>query len=367
MVTRRQFMVTATATSGALPALQACASPASEARFDAAARATWRHTTTPPADIPALHRELVRYATLAASSHNTQPWRFHIEPTAISILPDLSRRCPAVDPDEHHLFVSLGCATENLVQAALANGYASVVEIDPVSGAVRVALTPAPVVRTASFEAIPDRQNTRGEFDHKPLASNELTLLARAGTSDGIRVLMLTDRAAMERVLEHVTQANTAQMNDSAFVHELKSWVRYNRDDAVRTGDGLYSGAVGSPSVPAWLGPMLFDIFSRPASENDKYAAQVRSSAGIAVFVSDADDRAHWVNVGRAYQRFALQCTALGVRLAMLNQPVEVTSLRAAFATSLGLNGQRPDLVVRFGRGPRMPPSLRRAMSSVLV
>jgi hypothetical protein len=26
------------------------------------------------------------------------------------ILPDLSRRCPAVDPDDHHLFVSLGCA-----------------------------------------------------------------------------------------------------------------------------------------------------------------------------------------------------------------------------------------------------------------
>ena len=71
-------------------------------------------------------RELVRCATLAASSHNTQCWKFHIDATtkerAISILPDLARRCPAVDPDDHHLFVSPGCAPENLIQAARAYG-----------------------------------------------------------------------------------------------------------------------------------------------------------------------------------------------------------------------------------------------------
>ncbi|MGH1559991.1 hypothetical protein ACRAWD_24530 [Caulobacter segnis] len=33
-------------------------------------------------------------------------------PRAIEILPDLSRRTPVVDPDDHHLFVSLGCALE---------------------------------------------------------------------------------------------------------------------------------------------------------------------------------------------------------------------------------------------------------------
>jgi hypothetical protein len=61
-------------------------------------------------------------ATLAASSHNTQPWNFRLEAKRISILPDLSRRCPMVDPDNHHLFVSLGCAAENLLLAAQAAG-----------------------------------------------------------------------------------------------------------------------------------------------------------------------------------------------------------------------------------------------------
>ena len=68
-------------------------------------------------------QELVRYATLAANSHNTQPWTFTIAANAtFAIAPDFARRCPAVDPDDHHLFASLGCAVENLVHAAAATG-----------------------------------------------------------------------------------------------------------------------------------------------------------------------------------------------------------------------------------------------------
>lgn len=61
--------------------------------------------------------DLVRQAPLAPSSHNTQCWRFRIAEKSIAIAPDLSRRCPAVDPDDHHVFVSLGCATESRVRA----------------------------------------------------------------------------------------------------------------------------------------------------------------------------------------------------------------------------------------------------------
>jgi hypothetical protein len=71
--------------------------------------------------------------------------------------------------------------------------------------------------------------------------------------------------------------------------------------------------------------------------------------------------------VGRCYERFALQATVLGIRNAFLNQPVEVAVLRPPFAAELGLTAQRPDLVVRFGRGPALPRSLRRPVEAVLV
>jgi hypothetical protein len=108
-------------------------------------------------------------------------------------------------------------------------------------------------------------------------------------------------------------------------------------------------------------------MFFTAKSENERYAKQIRSSAGIGVLVSGASDRAHWVEAGRCYERFALQATALGIRNALLNQPVEVGSIRPRFASALGLGNQRPDLVVRFGRGPTMPWSMRRPVQAVLV
>lgn len=73
------------------------------------------------------------------------------------------------------------------------------------------------------------------------------------------------------------------------------------------------------------------------------------------MFVGKTADKANWVEVGRSYQRFALQASALGIRNAMLNQPVEVVNLRPELAGLLGIGAERPDLVVRFGRGPKLP------------
>jgi hypothetical protein len=50
----------------------------------------------------------------------------------------------------------------------------------------------------------------------------------------------------------------------------------------VRTGDGLYSAASGNPTVPAWLGRLMFGMFFTPGAENDKYARHIRSSASLA-------------------------------------------------------------------------------------
>ncbi|WVV49437.1 hypothetical protein THH46_11645 [Pseudomonas sp. NA13] len=63
----------------------------------------WRHSELDSSNVPAVLRELVRYATLAPSSHNTQCWKFGLDDQSISIRPDYQRRCPIVDPDDHHL------------------------------------------------------------------------------------------------------------------------------------------------------------------------------------------------------------------------------------------------------------------------
>jgi len=336
--------------------------------YEEAVQSIWRHAEGAPADEVAQMKEIIRYATLAPSGHNTQCWRFRLGNGSIAILPDLSRRTPVVDPDDHHLFVSLGCATENLVQAARAFAFISNAEFSPETGGViTVGLERSKAEESPLFKAIPHRQCTRTDFDGKPLAPEELRLLEAAGTGNGVAVILLTEREAMERVLEYVVEGNTMQTNNPAFVNELESWIRFSDGEAIRTGDGLAARSTGNPPAPRWLGRLLFRTFFRAKPENDKYARHIRSSAGIAVFLSDVDDRNHWVEAGRCYERFALQATALGIRNAFVNQPVEESRLRPDFAKALGLGDRRPDLVVRFGRGKEMPRSLRRPVESVLV
>jgi hypothetical protein len=313
--------------------------------------------------------DCVRYATLAASGHNTQPWRFALGVRTVEILPDVARRTPVVDPDDHHLWASLGCAAENFLIAARAVSLHGDVRVDTEDeGRLILALERGPAGTDDLFEAVPRRQCTRSDYDGRPVAAADLKSMEEAARVDGVRIVYLLDKPRIATALDHVVAGNTAQMEDPAFVEELKHWLRFNEGSALETRDGLYSASSGNPTLPDWLASMLFPLVFRTSSENDKYARQIRSSSGIAVFVSAKDDREHWVKAGRAYQRFALKATALGIAQAFVNQPVEVAALRSGFAQWLGLEaGERPDLVVRFGHAPPLPMSLRRPVDAVVI
>jgi hypothetical protein len=155
-------------------------------------------------------------------------------------------------------------------------------------------------------------------------------------------------------------------MADRAFMAELRSWMRFNPRAALRHGDGIFSASSGNPMLPDWLGTAMFDLAFKVDAENDKYARQMASSPCLAVFIGAEPDHAHWVDVGRACQRFALQATALGMKLAFVNQPVEVPRLRPELAALVGTPDRRPDIVMRFGYGPSVPMSPRRPVNQVL-
>jgi hypothetical protein len=308
--------------------------------------------------------ELIRAATLAASGHNTQPWKFEIGDSRIAIRPDLGRRTPVVDPDDHHLYASLGCATENVVLAATVCGLES--EVKSSADGIEVDLIPGDVEPSPLVRQIVVRQCTRVEYDGRKLATGDLDRLAEAGRRDGVECRIFESDGDMAKLCDLVVEANTEQLEDEAFVSELCDWIRFNAGQALASRDGLYSGVMGSPSLPAWLGRRALPIVLRPKSESEKTAAQVRSSAGLALFSAREDSPVGWIEAGRAYQRFALVATEMGLKHAFVNQPVEVPRFRPQVAELAGFAGRRPNLLVRFGYGPRATYSLRRPSQAVI-
>lgn len=320
-----------------------------------------------PLAVSASSRDLVRYATLAPNRHNTQPWIFRVGDRRIDILPDFTRHTPVVDPDDHHLFVSLGAAAETLSLASAARGLPGTIAFDDGRRSVVFGFERGRAAASEMFDAIPKRQSIRADCDGRPVSAADLYSPAKAAVIEGVDMVLLTDKPRIEQMLELVVEGNSAQMTDPAFMRELLSWLRFNPRQALRTGDGLYTATSGIPSLPNWLGPHAFDLLTTMTSENDRYVSKVRSFSGLAVFSGARADPAHWVAVGRACQRFSLQATVLGLKHAYINQPIEVPALRPKLAALLGSPGQRPDIVMRFGHGPDLPYSARRAARIVAI
>jgi len=360
MVNRRNILI-----GGGAAVAAGAAAWALAPRPDYAGLAAAIRDPGPPQDDLA---SLAAHATLAANGHNTQPWLFSRAGDRVTIAPDFSRATPVVDPNDHHLFASLGCAAENLMLAAAAAGRPAESRfVEDGDGSVEIDLASGAAARDPLFDAIPARQSTRSLYDGRPVSAGDLKAIEQAAALAGARVLIVTDEKKIEQMLEMIVAANTAQTDDPAFRKELKDWLRFGPRAAVAKRDGLYAPCSGNPALPDWLGHAIFDHVFTTQGENDKYAAQIRSSAGLAVIVSNANNRAHWVEAGRACQRFALATTARGIRQAFLNQPLEVAAMREDFVRWLGDDALSPDMILRFGHADPLPFSLRRPVAEVIV
>lgn len=326
---------------------------------------TWRQLTTDPGMSKKM-LELVRYATLAANGHNTQPWKFAIKENAIEIHPDYTRRLPIVDPHDRELWISLGCALENLLVAGRAVGFASEVIYPGTTDFIHVRLIADTLQNSPLFDAIPLRQNTRTEYDGRLIEREDLDQISAMQLEPGVVLRFARNPIEMETVLEYVSKGNLNQYADDAFVDELIDWLRFNKKEALASLDGLYSLCSGNPQVPRWLGQM-FVAGTKPQQQADADARKLRTSPIAVVIASESDDKTAWVRTGQVYERLALKMTSLNIKSAFLNQPIEVTELRSQFQSAMGMGEALPQVLVRFGYADLMPRSLRRPVNQIMM
>lgn len=306
--------------------------------------------------------ELVRMASLAPNSHNTQGWTFTPLPDGILLAVDRDRRTPVVDPDDHHLYVSLGASVETMIHAATAYGITATPMVMP-DGTVALGFadgaTPSPLL-----PAILARQSHRGLFDGTPLTNAERATLR--GADPDLRLIEdATTRAALRGL---TVAAYAAQLADSAYRAELKSWLRFSQGAALETHDGLFSGCSGSPALPQRLGEGLFGVLVTPAGQSEALAAQMDSASALALLTSDPDTPAGWIDTGRRLQRIGLAATQAGLAMAHINPALETSNSRGEVARVLGVSLGRLSILLRLGRASEpMPFSLRRPPAQTLL
>ncbi|MFB3902895.1 MAG: hypothetical protein ACE15E_05525 [Acidobacteriota bacterium] len=321
------------------------------------------------------HRQLlalIRLATLAPSKYNTQPWTFAIEKNAVRICPNLSRRLPVADPHNRALYISLGCALENLLIGAACYGLRAEVEYHlendrAHSILVRLTRTPARQGDPQLLRAIADRQTTRGKYSGDRIASADLRLLVHASREEGVHFGLLTGPHEVRPIFAAVRESNRRVLADNGFLSEILSWIRFTRKEAEATHDGLSNTVLGLPPLPSWLAGKATRKFVVRCRLRDREKL-IPGSAAVMLFAVARNDPLHWIAAGRSFERVALTAANLHIRHSHLTPACDVVQTRIRLSSFLGLSdSETPVLLLRIGYADPLSASLRRPVADVLA
>lgn len=315
-------------------------------------------------------RAVVRYAVLAPSSHNTQPWRFRVRDDALEVLADRSRALPVIDPDDRELFISCGAALFNARVALRRFGHAAETTILPDREApdlvarLRVGRPhEASDEDRALFDAMFRRRTFRHPFEDRPVAEGLLEALVRAAETEGAWLRAFPGRADRDRLAALVAEGDRQQMANRSFRRELALWLH---PDRAKTKDGMPGSAIGLSTLMATAGPLVvrtFDVGRGRAAWDRELAER---SPVIAVLGTHADGVADWIGAGQALERVLLRACVDGVYASYLNQPIETPALRESVRGIAEKPGY-PQILVRLGYGHNRKPSPRRDVEDVLI
>lgn len=338
---------------------------------------------------------LVRAAILAASPHNSQPWLFKITENRIEVYADRSRNTGALDPDMRELHIGLGCAIENLMLAAGANGYKPKLtllpgQLDQLSGSGQslvafVDLTLGPTIHDEVYDAIPRRHTNRNPYDlNEPVKPEYLTSLEGLTDVDTVKTFLFTNPTDRARITSRIREANDTVYADPEVVRGSDGrWDRLNQRQIDQVHDGLTYDCFGQSLFTTALRKMLpqtvVDMSYRFWFWRTTYAQILRATPVFGVLaVRDRYSQEQCLQVGRVWQRTHLWVTARGIAARPVNELVELVDLErakglpAAAATHLselvGSKEWQPTFMFRMGYPMRTAPaSPRRSIQEVLL
>jgi len=311
---------------------------------------------------------LVRFAILAPSTHNSQPWKFRVRGDALELLADRSKRLPVADPEDRELTISCGAALQFARLAARNLGREGIIEVLPepeqpdLLGRLRLGAVSSPTPgERRRFAAMPDRHTNRTHLEATPDLSRHLADAEILASHYGVILHAFAEPPILSEIAELVEQADRFQMADAAFRRELASWVRSAksaRQDGMSVSSfGLNDALSGGVSAAI----SAFDLGPRTAA---KHRALALGAPAIALFATIDDDVKSWMRTGMALADVLLELTARGLSASFLNQPVELTEFRHKLEDRFAPE-VFPQMLMRVGAGNKAPAAARRPAEAV--
>lgn len=295
----------------------------------------------------------IRYALLAPSTYNNQPWYFTIDNDTVSLYADRRYALPVVDPDDRQLIMSCGSALFNLRLAIRHFGYQEQTQLLPNPAdedlIARVQISDADNSVTEEehelFSTITQRHMNRSAYKSDEVPEELLQKLESAATKEGAW-LHICKGDERDVVAHFIAEGDQIQMSSKNFRRELAAWLNERR---YISGDGYPDYARSFKEMMTSSKPKILRRFETEPGQVVKDDEIVQHCPVIAIIGSEKGGTVDRIYTGQAFMRVLLQAQALGLSASTLNQPCEVPDLRLRLHDEIDHSSARPHFILRIG------------------
>lgn len=299
---------------------------------------------------------LLCYAILAPSSHNSQPWKFRIGENEISVFADKDRWLRVADADQRELFLSVGCALENLLIAAEHFGYVHQEEYFPEGEDSLVAVVKLRSQEEtekhrdlALFEQIPQRHTNHRLYEDQKIPDQNMAEFHACIFEEGFWLFstnegpypLYTEEELRRRIDELITRADAIQLTDGSYTKELATWIG--------------RGAFGTPWLMAKIAQLAVTYLNISKGQTKKDSEMILSAPALVALATAADDRKSQVISGQIFERIALTATKLGIAIHPMSQILEVPEINAELRELLEVPEVKADVAKLSAEDPVYP------------
>ncbi len=301
---------------------------------------------------------LLRFAILAPSGHNTQPWNFSITRNEISLLVNRERSLEGSDPHRRQLLIAFGCMIENLFISANHYGYEANINYFPNSQNHDL-IAKISIVESSGnhknnnndlFFAISARHTNRGKYLDRSLPENFLQRIERYEEKD-LKISIVTDNAQKHIIADIINEAQIETMDSSEFREELSQYIK---SSFTRETTGMPGFVLEIPAPISLFASRLIKKInlSRKSRKKDDALLKQYTPAAFIIISSRDNDRGSWLAAGRLFEKLWLTATAEGLNCSPMAAAIQSPIYNKRLRESLGIDFE-PQVFFRIGYGRR--------------
>jgi len=316
-------------------------------------------------------RFLLNYAILAPSSHNAQPWKFHVDGNTVFFHAVPERALTVSDPTGRLQHISFGTAIENFVIAADYFGFNPEVELftkgqhgDAVASVKLGDHISQSLDENHLLHQIPQRHSNRHNYKAEPVPNAFTDMLDGIG-SEQVGVHMIDDQERRDAYADLIMAARLGAFDHAPFREEMAD---YKRNNFTAQHTGIPGFTMGFPALKSLVAPFMIRKTNvvKLSQEKDEKNLKEGTPAYIAITAREQTPE-HWIESGRAFQRLLLTATRHGLNTSINVSPAMPGELYERFKEILGTD-DFPQISCRIGFAEKtMNKSPRFTLEDLLI